>query len=97
MAKRIDIKKLEEAANRLRVLSHPMRIAIIDLLIKHKRMNVTEIYTKLELEQAPVSHHLSLLKHQGLVKSVKVGRRSYYSLRQKALEKIIECIKKCRK
>ena len=92
----IDIKKLEDAANRLRVLSHPMRIAIIELLSVTNKMNVTEIYSKLKIEQAAASHHLSMLKNKGMLKSKREGRNTYYFLKQEALKQIIDCIKKCR-
>lgn len=92
----IDIKKLEDAASRLRVLSHPMRIAIIELLSENNKMNVTEIYSKLKIEQAAASHHLSMLKNKGMLKSKREGRNTLYFLKQEALQQIIECIKKCR-
>ena len=65
----IDIKKLENAANRLRAIAHPMRIAIIALLENDIKLNVTEIYLKLHIEQAAASHHLNILKNKGVLSS----------------------------
>ena len=39
----LDIRKLEDAASRLRSIAHPMRIAIISLLNSNTKLNVTEI------------------------------------------------------
>jgi len=92
---KIDIKKLEYAAVRLRAISHPMRIAIIGLLDNNNKMNVTEIYTKLDIEQAAASHHLITLKKKGILSSKRVGKQTYYFLKENAIVHIIECINKC--
>ena len=60
----INIDKLEMAASKLRAISHPMRIAIIDLLADGNRLSVTEIYEALGIEQATASHHLNILKNR---------------------------------
>jgi len=91
----LDIKKLEEAASKLRVIAHPMRIAIIELLQDSKKLNVTEIYEKLNIEQASASHHLNLLKNKGVLISKRDGKNTYYSLKHVAINQIIECITKC--
>ncbi|MBE0640557.1 MAG: helix-turn-helix transcriptional regulator, partial [Bacteroidales bacterium] len=60
----LDVVKLELAASKLRAMAHPMRIAIIDLLHNNKKQSVTEIYQKLDIEQAAASHHLNILKNK---------------------------------
>jgi DNA-binding transcriptional ArsR family regulator len=60
-------EKLELAASKLRAISHPMRIAIIELLSGDKHLSVTEIYKNLEIEQATASHHLNILKNKGVL------------------------------
>ena len=60
----INIDKLDQAASKLRAISHPMRIAIIDLLSDGKQLSVTEIYESLDIEQATASHHLNILKNK---------------------------------
>ena len=70
----IDINKLEMAASKLRAMAHPMRIAIIDLLNTHTKLSVTEIYEKLDIEQASASHHLNILKNKGVLESKREGK-----------------------
>ncbi len=95
MAKhKIDIEKLESAAGRLRAIAHPMRIAILGLL-NEEPMNVTSIYTHLQIEQASASHHLNILKNKGLIASRRDGKNTFYSLKQAALMQIIECVDRC--
>lgn len=91
----IDIRKLEDAASRLRSIAHPMRIAIIDLLGNNAKLNVTEIYTKLKIEQAAASHHLNILKSKGILASKRAGKQTFYFLKHEALTQVIDCINRC--
>ena len=90
----LDIDKLELAASKLRAIAHPMRIAIIDLL-HEKQLSVTEIYEKLDIEQASASHHLNILKNKGVLASRRNGKKIFYSLKNQTLTEIIECINRC--
>ena len=92
---RLDVVKLESVASKLRAMSHPMRIAIIELLNEREKMNVTEIYESLKLEQAAASHHLNILKSKGIVTSKRTGKQIYYALKSSTLIDIITCINKC--
>jgi len=91
----ININKLEAVASKLRAISHPMRIAIIDLLAQDSKLSVTEIYEKLKIEQATASHHLNILKNKGVLESKREGKKIFYSLKNITLTEIIECINKC--
>lgn len=91
----LDITKLEMAASKLRAIAHPMRIAIIDLLNEKPKLSVTEIYSKLDIEQASASHHLNILKNKGVLVSKREGKKIYYSLKSVTLTEIIECINRC--
>jgi len=91
----IDQKKLRAAATRLRSVSHPMRIAIINLLEDNKKLNVTQIHTKLNMEQATASHHLSILKKGGVVTFKKNGKECVYFIKENSLNNLLECIKTC--
>ncbi|MFO8055002.1 MAG: metalloregulator ArsR/SmtB family transcription factor [Bacteroidales bacterium] len=91
----LDIVKLEEAAGKLRSIAHPMRIAIISLLEERPKMNVTEIYEHLKIEQAAASHHLNILKNKGILQSRRNGKNTFYSLKQQSVAQVIECVQKC--
>ena len=90
----LDFDKLELAASKLRAIAHPMRIAIIDLL-HEKQLSVTEIYEKLDIEQASASHHLNILKSKGVLSSRRNGKKIFYALKNQTLTEIIECINRC--
>ena len=77
---KLDPRRLEEAASKLRAIAHPMRIAIIGLLEDKEQMNVTEIYESLKIEQASASHHLKILKTKGVLDSRRSGTNTFYFL-----------------
>jgi len=95
MKKKLDYKRLEEAASKLKALAHPMRVAIIELLDSRKEMSVTEIYQYLEIEQAAASHHLNILKSRDVLKSTRRGKKTFYSIKPNSVLKIIECVSHC--
>lgn len=91
----LDVNKLENAASKLRAMAHPMRIAILEMLDDRGKMNVTEIYHKLNIEQACASHHLNILKNKGVLISQRDGKQIYYSLKSESLTEILHCINRC--
>ncbi|MCF8303584.1 MAG: metalloregulator ArsR/SmtB family transcription factor [Bacteroidales bacterium] len=91
----LDIIKLESAASKLRAIAHPMRIAILELLNDNNKMSVTDIYKKLNIEQASASHHLNILKNKGVLVSKRDGKKIHYSLKSNTLNEIVHCINRC--
>ena len=93
---RVEAQQLDRAAAMLKVLSHPKRLAIVDLLGKTKgkdsQMSVTDIYQALDLPQAIASQHLITLKDRGVLKSSKIGTKIYYSLAVPQLLKVIDTL-----
>ncbi len=92
---KLDPRKLEEAASKLRAIAHPMRIAIIGLLENKEQLNVTEIYEALRIEQASASHHLNILKTKGVLDSRRSGKNTFYFIKHEALSQMIECLNRC--
>jgi DNA-binding transcriptional ArsR family regulator len=91
----ISEEQLEAAANMLKAIAHPMRIAILRLLEGEKSLTVTEIHEKLDIEQSTTSHHLGILKDKGVLLSKRSGKNTYYSLKNENLSHIVECVSKC--
>jgi DNA-binding transcriptional ArsR family regulator len=71
-------------AEKLRALSEPVRLQIVDLLCDGQK-NVTEISEALSLELVNVSHHLGILYHAGIVTREKDGRFVVYRLSEELL------------
>ena len=87
---KLDVQKVEFAAKKIRTITHPARVQIIKLLEENEKLNVTQIYEKLNVLQAETSHHLALLREYGILKKVRVGKMSIYSLNKEILENIIK-------
>ncbi|MEO0044003.1 MAG: hypothetical protein RL329_3451 [Bacteroidota bacterium] len=87
--------KLEKAAFILKTVAHPTRLAIVDLLNMNTRMSVTEIGEILQCEQSLLSHHLITMKLKGILKSEKEGQSVFYTLKEKEVTKLIDCIEHC--
>jgi len=88
-------EQLEAAANMLKAIAHPMRIAILRFLEGDNSMTVTEIHEKLGIEQSTTSHHLGILKDKGVLLSKRIGKNTFYSLKNNNLSSIVDCVSKC--
>jgi len=86
---------LERAANMLKALAHPMRVAILAQLEDGKKLSVTELHTNLGIEQSTASHHLGILKDKGVLASSREGKNTFYYLKHEGLRDIIACLCKC--
>lgn len=92
---RLNTEQLEQAANMLKAIAHPMRLAILGLLDDGKRLSVTQIHEVLNIEQSTTSHHLGILKDKGVLCSKREGKNTFYSLKNDNLQHIVECLNKC--
>ena len=88
-------EQFESAANMLKAIAHPMRLAILKFLDKGKKLTVTEIHNLLNIEQSTTSHHLGILKDKGVLTSKREGKNTYYYLKHENLTHIIECVSQC--
>ena len=93
--KDLELAQLEQAANMLKAIAHPMRIAILSFLEDGKKLTVTEIHELLDIEQSTTSHHLGILKDKGVLASKREGKNTFYFLKHEQLGNIVECVSKC--
>lgn len=90
---KIYLKRIEGDLNKLKVIAHPIRYAIVVLLMANKRMNVTEIYTELSISKTVASGHLKLMIGNNFLCVKKVGKNSYYSLNNRTIKKMTDVIR----
>jgi DNA-binding transcriptional ArsR family regulator len=79
----------DRCAKLLAALAAPERLKIIRFLAGGTH-TVTEIVEELQIKPLNVSHHLTVLKHAGLIRGVKRGRFVDYSLTPGVLEDAVE-------
>jgi len=76
-------------------LSHPSRIAIVELLRDEGEVPVSAIHERLGLGQANVSQHLSVLRSRSLLTSRREGNQVLYSLRDRAIGDVLDRMRDC--
>ena len=91
----LTVEQLESAANMLRAIAHPTRIAILNFLEDGQKRTVTEIHEKINIEQSTASHHLGILRDKGVLVATREGKNSFYSIRHNKLSTLIDCINTC--
>jgi ArsR family transcriptional regulator len=79
-------------ANIFRALSHPTRIAILEVLRDHE-LSARTIQEKLGLEQANISQHLAILRSQQIVVNRKDGNQVFYSIRNPVLVQVLDIMR----
>ena len=85
------MEALEEAAECLRILAHPHRLRMIQMLLQGE-YTVGELAEACELPSAMASEHLRLMQRCGFLHSEKDGRRVYYGVADPHLADILKCI-----
>ena len=74
----------DAAAERLKALGHPVRLAIVRALAQQSACCCADVCSRLPLAQSTVSQHLKVLKDAGLVDFRRDGVRSSYVLNPEA-------------
>lgn len=95
MSETFDTLKMNEAAYTLKAISNSTRLCVISLLSEIEELNVSQIGEQLKCEQSLLSHHLTDMRAKGILNCRRDGKNCYYSLRNKQIVQIIECIKTC--
>ena len=80
-------------AELLKVLGHPVRLKIVAGLLDKADCCVKDMWECLEMPQATVSQHLTLLKHKGVVDSNREGIHVRYKVVDKRVEGILKALK----
>ena len=70
---------LAESGRLMRILAEPTRLQVLDYL-RGGEMNVTALCKLLSLAQPTVSHHLGVLREQGLVTHRRDGKQIFYAI-----------------
>lgn len=91
MVKKKDLKSLLQAADMLKLLSNPKRLAILCYL-QEGEMSVGELAAVVELSQSALSQHLAKLRELELVQTRRDQQTIYYSLSSRETEAIIEVL-----
>ncbi|MEZ4416503.1 MAG: metalloregulator ArsR/SmtB family transcription factor [Gemmatimonadota bacterium] len=94
MVRTADPDILQRAAEIIRMLGHPERLKIVEVL-ERGEATVSEIQEALELPQATVSQHLARMRGCDIVASRRQGVHVHYRLTEPKVPHILNCIRTC--
>jgi DNA-binding transcriptional ArsR family regulator len=73
-----------------RLLGHPARVRILEVLRDRGEQNVRELQAALGLDSSGTSQHLTAMRKQGLLESRREGTSVYYSVRDPRLFQLLD-------
>jgi DNA-binding transcriptional ArsR family regulator len=85
------IPALEQAAECLKILAHPHRLRIVQMLLRG-RYTVGELAESCGIPSHMASEHLRLMQRCGFLTSEKEGRRAFYEIAEPHLANIMQCV-----
>jgi len=86
-------KLREYKASIFQAMSHPTRIAILEVL-RDRELSARAIQEKLGVEQANLSQHLAILRTRQIVVSRKDGNQVFYSIRNPVLVEVLDIMRR---
>ena len=91
----IEPRILDYACAMLKLLGHPVRLRIVELLDVRESLSVNQIVSQLQEPQPTISQHLNALKARGLLASQRREGQVFYRIAQPQISKLLECIRSC--
>ena len=95
MNQNLNSEVMEQAAYTLKAISQGTRLCVISLLSEQEELNVSQLMELLNCEQSLLSHHLTDMRAKGILNFRREGKNCYYSLKNKQIVQIIDCIRAC--
>lgn len=89
---RLTVEALERAAEKLKILAHPQRLRIIEILEREQEVPVYALIEKTGFPQAVVSQHLNQMRRTGLLSARRQGKEMWYSITDPRALSILNCI-----
>ncbi|MGE1109319.1 ArsR/SmtB family transcription factor [Bacillus wiedmannii] len=87
-----DFHIYEEQADVLRNIAHPVRLQLLQELIRRDGCTVTELYHMLKIPQATTSQHLAKLKRARIVRSINQGTVKTYQVCHEQIHPIVNIL-----
>ena len=86
-------KHYQSSARVLKAMAHPVRLAILDVLLVSEEACVCHMEVVLSLRQAYLSQHLMALREAGVVTDRRDGRNIYYRISNPSVLDLISQIR----
>jgi ArsR family transcriptional regulator len=95
-AQLISEEKLAFATRMFKLLGHPLRLRLVEILEVHGEKTVNDLAEMTQQPQSSVSLYLNRLKNSGLLSSRRDGNQSFYSIREPKLPILLDCLRDCK-
>ncbi len=89
---KLKVESLERAAETLKLLAHPQRLRLIEILERDKEVPVHTLVAETGFPQAVVSQHLNQLRRVGLLSAKRRGKEMLYTICDPRALSILNCI-----
>lgn len=89
---KLTTKTLEKAAATLKMLAHPQRLRLIEILERETEIPVNGLVEETGFPQAVVSQHLNQMRRVGLLAAERRGKEMWYSISDPRALSILNCI-----
>ena len=86
-----NLDALRQAAECLRILAHPHRLRMVQMLLRGE-YTVGELAESCQIAPHMASEHLRTMQHCGFLDSQKEGQRRYYHVVEPHLANIMKCV-----
>lgn len=89
----LSVEFLAHAAVVLKLLAHPQRLRIVELLEQNQELPVRDLVEALGLSQPAVSQHLTKMRQVGLVWGARKGKEVWYRIVDDRAVSVLNCIR----
>lgn len=95
--RKFSVTQLQKVAKILKTIAHPVKLEILEVLEANEPLDVGTICQQIGADCDPsmMSHHLAKMKDNGLLDSEKRGRQVYYSIADRTILRIFDCMENC--
>jgi DNA-binding transcriptional ArsR family regulator len=87
----LEIGALQQAAEYLRALGHPVRLRMVEMLLGGQ-YTVGELAEACQIPSHAASEHLRLMQRCGFLACRRAGRRKYYQVADPCLRSLMDCV-----
>lgn len=84
-----DLELLDQKAELLKAIAHPIRLCIIRGLLLEGECNVNKIQACLDIPQSTLSQHLAKLRSVGVVKGQRHGTEIFYQVVNQEIGRVV--------
>jgi len=85
-------KHLKDRARKMKLMSHPTAIDILDYITKHPKTSVTPIYKNLDIEQSVCSTFLGKLRKAAFIDPTRDGKKIRYEVKHDEIDKCLSYV-----